>query len=74
MVITVVIAWSSQIFGEVSRILIDPTSGWVSELVFKILIGILLAIAASLVAIVLHMRYRGFFKKRKKKVEDFEEG
>ena len=74
LVITVVIAWSSQIFGQVSKILIDPTSGWVSELVYKILIGILLAIAASLVALVIHMKYRGFFKKRKKKVEDFEEG
>lgn len=73
LVIIIVIAWSSQIFYQVSLILINPTIGWTSsqELVFSIFIGILLAIAASLVALAIHMKYRSFFKKRKKHVEDF---
>jgi len=73
LVITVVIAWSSQIFRQVSEILIDPTVAW-AELVFTIFIGILLAIAISLVALVINIKYGSFFKKRKKKVEEFEQG
>jgi len=73
LVITVVIAWSSQIFRQVSEILIDPTVAW-AELVFTIFIGILLAVAISLVALVINIKYGSFFKKRKKKVEEFEQG
>lgn len=73
LVITVVIAWSSQIFKQVSEILIDPTVAW-AELVFTIFIGILLAIAISLVALVINIKYGSFFKKRKKKLEEFEQG
>ncbi|MDH5447596.1 MAG: DUF373 family protein [Candidatus Bathyarchaeota archaeon] len=72
LVIIVVIAWSSQIFSQVSCILIDPTVAW-AELVFTIFIGILLAIATSLVALVINIKYGSFFKKRKKKVEEFEQ-
>lgn len=76
LVIIVVISWFSQIFHQVSFILINPSVGWAraNELVFTIFIGILLTIAASLVALAVHMKYRGFFKKRKKKIEEFEQG
>lgn len=76
LVIIVVISWFSQIFHQVSFILINPAVEWArtQELVFTIFIGILLAIAASLVALAAHMKYRGFFKKRKKKIEEFEQG
>lgn len=76
LVIIVVISWFSQIFHQVSFILINPSVGWARahELVFTIFIGILLTIAASLVALATHMKYRGFFKKRKKKIEEFEQG
>jgi putative membrane protein len=75
LVTIVVFGWSSQIFFEVSRILIDPTIGWLGggELVFAIFIGILFAIASSLVALVINLRYGSFFKRRKKKVEEFEQ-
>jgi putative membrane protein len=71
LVFIVVIAWSSQIFGKVSVILIDPAVKGV-ELVFTIFIGILLAIAASLIALVVNIKYGGFFKKRRR-VEEFEQ-
>jgi putative membrane protein len=75
LVTIVVFGWSSQIFYEVSRILIDPTIGWLGggELVFAIFIGILFAIASSLVALVINLRYGSFFKRRKKKIEEFEQ-
>ncbi len=75
LVTIVVFGWSSQIFFEVSRILIDPTIGWLGggELVFAIFIGILFAIASSLVALVINLRYGSFFKRRKKKIEEFEQ-
>jgi putative membrane protein len=72
LVFIVVIAWSSQIFRQVSFILIDPTLKG-AELVFSILIGILLAIATSLMALVINIKYRAFFRKRKKRVEEFEQ-
>jgi putative membrane protein len=71
LVFITVIAWSSQIFSRVSVILIDPTVKGV-ELVFTILIGILLAIAASLIALVVNMKYGRFFK-RQKRAEEFEQ-
>ncbi len=72
-VIIVVVAWSSRIFGEVSEILISPEigeAGW-TKLAFTIVIGILLAIAASLTSLVINRRYGPFFKRRKKKLEEF---
>lgn len=71
LVITVVVAWSSQIFLQVSNILKNPNVGE-TELAFTIIIGILLAIAMSLIAFIINRRYGGFFKKRKEKVEEFE--
>ena len=75
LVAIVVIAWSSQIFWEASSILIDPTIGLLGggELVFAIFIGILFAIATSLVALVINLRYGSFFKKRRKRTEEFEQ-
>lgn len=75
-VIIVVVAWSSQIFGEVSEILISPEIGEVgwTKLAFTIVIGILLAIAASLMSLVINRRHGAFFKRRKKKLEEFEQG
>ncbi len=75
LVAIVVIAWSSQIFWEASSILIDPTIGLIGggELVFAIFIGILFAIATSLVALVINLRYGSFFKRRKKRTEEFEQ-
>ncbi len=72
LVIIVVIAWSSQIFDQVSAILINPALKG-AELVFTIVIGILLAIAMSLIAFVINMKYGSFFKKRQKKVEEFDQ-
>jgi putative membrane protein len=71
LVFITVIVWSSQIFSRVSVILIDPTvKGF--ELVFTIFIGILLAIAASLIALVINIKYGSFFKRRRE-VEEFEQ-
>jgi len=71
LVITVVVAWSSQILLQVSSILQKPEIGE-TELAFAIIIGVLLAIATSLIALVINLKYGSFFK-RKKKVEEFEQ-
>jgi putative membrane protein len=71
-VFIVVIAWSSQIFSQVSLILLNPAIKGV-ELVFTIFVGILLAIATTLVTFVINIKYGGFFKKRQKKIEEFQQ-
>jgi putative membrane protein len=71
-VFIVVIAWSSQIFSQVSFILLNPAIKG-AELVFTIFVGILSAIATTLVTFVINIKYGGFFKKRQKKVEEFEQ-
>ncbi len=73
-VFIVVIAWSSQIFSQVSAILIStPPTGMGATLVFTIFIGILLAIATTLVTFVINIKYGSFFKRKQKKVEEFEQ-
>jgi len=72
LVITVVVGWSSQIFLQVSSILKNPATGSQPELAFAIIIGVLLVIATSLIALVINLKYGSFFK-RKKKVEEFEQ-
>jgi putative membrane protein len=62
-VIIAVVAWSSQIFYEASLILITPTLTY-ERLVFAIVIGIFLAIACSLITLVLHRRYSSLFRDR----------
>ncbi len=71
-VFIVVIAWSSQIFNQVSAILIDPTRKG-AELLFTIFIGILLAVAMTLIVFVINIKYGSFFRKKQKKVEEFEQ-
>lgn len=74
-VIVVVVAWSSQIFIESSQILIRPLEefGW-QKLVFSIVIGILLAIAAMLVIFVIRRQYGDFFQESGEQLEKIEEG
>lgn len=71
-VFIVVIAWCSQIFSQVSAILVStPPTGMGVALVFTIFTGILLAIATTLVVFVINMRYGGFFRRRQRKAEEF---
>lgn len=69
LVYIVVIAWSSQIFLQVSYILRYPMVEE-TQLIFTIFIGILLAVASTLVALAANMKYGRFFTKRKRKVEE----
>jgi len=69
LVYIVVIAWSSQIFLQVSYILRYPMEEE-AQLIFTIFIGILLAVASTLVALAANIKYGSFFKKRKRKVEE----
>lgn len=68
-VIIVVVAWSSQIIYEASRILITPTLTY-ERLVFGILIGIFLTIASFLITVALHRKYRSYFWEKGAKVEE----
>jgi len=68
-VIVIVVAWSSQIFYEASRILVNPTLTY-ERLVFAILIGIFLAVASFLITMVLHRKYHSFFREKEPKVEE----
>lgn len=74
-VIVTVVAWSWQIFYEASQILIYPLKefGW-ERLVFAIVVGILLTIAAVLTTFVIHRQYSDFFEKGEEQVEKTEEG
>ena len=67
--IMVVVAWSWQIFYQVSKILIDPALPY-EPLVYAIAIGIILAVASVVVTSLLHRRYAGFFSERGKEVEE----
>jgi uncharacterized membrane protein len=60
-VIIAVVGWSSQIFYEASLILITPTLTY-ERLVFAIIIGIFLAIACSLITLVVHRKYSSLFR------------
>ena len=68
-VIVVVVGWSSQIFYEASLILITPTLTY-ERLVFGIVIGIFLTIAAFLITMALHRKYHSFFREKETKAED----
>jgi putative membrane protein len=67
--IMVVVAWSYNIFYQVSRILIDPALSYES-LVFAIAVGIVLAVASVVITSLLHRQYAGFFKAKEKQVEE----
>ncbi len=72
--IIVVIAWSSQILEQTSRVLINPSELFPAGLVFSIFIGILLAIASFLIIFIVHRKYSGFFRKKEEEIEEFAEG
>jgi len=67
--IVVVVAWSSQIFNQVSRILIDPAMPY-DTLVFAIIVGIVLAVASVLVTSFVHRLYASFFREKEEKVAE----
>jgi len=60
-VIVVVVAWSSQVFYEASRILVDPTLGY-GILVFTIVVSIIWSVLAVLVTSLLHRKYADLFE------------
>ncbi|MCK5562771.1 DUF373 family protein, partial [Candidatus Bathyarchaeota archaeon] len=60
-VIVVVVAWSSQVFYEASRILVDPTLGY-GKLVFTIVVSIIWSVLAVLVTSLLHRKYADLFE------------
>ena len=68
-VIVVVVGWSSQIFYEASLILITPTLAY-ERLVFGIVIGIFLTIAAFLITMALHRKYNSFFREKETEAEE----
>ena len=72
--IVVVIAWSSQILEQTSRVLINPSELFPDGLVFSIFIGILLDIASFLIIFLIHRKYSGFFREKEKEIEEFAEG
>ncbi len=72
-VIVITFAWSYTMFYEASQILINPQFSY-AGLVFAIIIGIPIIVAAVLTAFVLRRRYASFFIGKEKEVEEFKEG
>ena len=70
--ITIVVAWSSQVFYQASLILIDPSLAY-TELVISIVIGIVLTVAAILITSLSRRKFAAFFKKRKGEIEELKE-
>jgi putative membrane protein len=68
-VIIVVTAWSRQILYEVSQILIYPGLHY-RGLVTAIVVGVILAIASTLTAFLLHGKYAYFFVEKEETVEE----
>jgi hypothetical protein len=60
----VLIAWSRWILEGTSNVLIKPEEGY-SKLIFAIIVGILIGIASSIVALIIHRSAKGFFKETK---------
>lgn len=67
-VIVVVIAWSSLVFHEASRILIDPLLGY-SRLVFTIIVSIIWSVLAVLVTSLFHKKYADLFGEEEEPTE-----
>ena len=67
--IVVVVGWSSQIFNQVSRILINPALPF-DTLVFAIIVGIVLAVASVLITSLIHRIYASFFSEKEEKVAE----
>lgn len=72
-VIIVVVAWSSVIFVQASKILIDPTLDY-NALVLAIVGGIPVTVSTVLTTLVLRRKYSDFFKVRGEGSEDLSEG
>ena len=71
-VIIIGVAWSSVMFVEVSRILINPESSY-TTLVYAIVGGIPVIVSTFLTALLLRRRYSSYFKGTEEAMEDFEE-
>jgi putative membrane protein len=67
-VIVVVIAWSSLVFHEASKILIDPLLGY-SRLVFTIIVSIIWSVLAVLVTSLFHKKYADLFGEEEEPTE-----
>ncbi len=65
--IIVVVIWTSQIFSQVSRILINPALPY-DTLVFAIIVGIVLAVASVLVTSLVHRVYANYFREKEEVV------
>ncbi|MDH5636310.1 MAG: DUF373 family protein [Candidatus Bathyarchaeota archaeon] len=72
-VIVITFAWSYTMFYEASQILINPKISY-AGLVFAIIIGIPLIVAAVLIAFILRRRYASFFVGKEKEIDEFKEG
>jgi putative membrane protein len=73
----VVIGWSRMIFTGTAEVLINPVdglSGNVTNLIFYIIVGILIAIASVLLILIIHRSAKGFFIESKDKANQFDEG
>jgi len=60
-VVVVVVAWSSRVFYEASRILVFPMLGY-GILVFTIVVSIIWSVLAVLVTSLLHRKYADLFE------------
>jgi putative membrane protein len=68
-VVVVAVAWSSQIFYKASQILMSPSLTY-DTLVFAIVVGIFLTVAAFLITLVLHRKYADFFREKETQIEE----
>ena len=71
-VIVVAVAWSSVMFVQASKILIDPELDY-NTLVYAIVGGLPVIVSTVLTVLLLRRRYSNFFKETKEIIEDFEE-
>ena len=71
-VVVVVVAWSSPVFYEASRVLINPQLDHEGRLVFTIVVSIIWAILAVLITSLFHRKYAGLFAEEEE-VEEQEE-
>jgi putative membrane protein len=71
-VLIVTVAWSSVIVNGAADVILNPAVG-LTNLVFYIIVGILIAIASVLVTLIIHRSAKGFFTEPKEKVDEFGE-
>lgn len=68
-VMIIVVAWSWQIFYQVSQILINPALAY-DKLIFDIIVGIILAVASMLITSLLSRMYSDFFRGKEGKIKE----